>query len=309
MAIDGIAVSDFQNLHKLKHLAQSDAQSALPEVSRQFEAIFLQSMLKSMRVGQHFIDESSPFKGKYQESFQDMLDGQYAANAASGQGIGLATMLAKQLSQPADKTVSAPTTALGAFNTTTPLSVQQQIKPPLNVTPHMASTKEPTENQSIDDFVKSIWPYARQAASALGLDPKILVAQAALETGWGQAVAKDSHGVSSNNLFNIKAKGNASTDSVDVKTTEYLADTPIKTRASFKKYSSIEHSFKDYVSLIKENSRYEQALANARDPQRFVKEMHEAGYATDPKYADKILSIYHGDELQNALERNGYVMR
>lgn len=293
MAIEGIAVNDFQGLQNLKVQAQKDANSALPEVSKQFEAVFLQAMLKSMRMGQHFIDESSPFRGKTEETFQEMLDGQYANNIAKGQGIGLAAMLSKQLQQPAaSSAISAPDK-----------TVEQNLLSSRIMPQHPVA--ESSAKADIDAFVKSIWPYARQAADLLGLDPKVLMAQAALETGWGQFVAKDTNGGSSNNLFNIKSTAEAETEAVEIKTTEYIADTPIKVNASFKKYPSIEHSFNDYVALIKGNGRYETALANTADPGRYVNELHRAGYATDPHYSSKIMAIYNGDELQQAMARNG----
>ncbi|MFW2572312.1 flagellar assembly peptidoglycan hydrolase FlgJ [Legionella sp. 29fVS95] len=300
MTIEGLAVTDFQGLQNLKLEAQKDAKQALPEVAKQFEAIFLQSMLKAMRMGQHFLDDASPFMGKNEQIFQDMLDGQYANNISNGQGLGLASMLAKQLGQ------SVNTAATTTVNPKTTNGIEQNMLAsrvaPLEVT----STKTNAGSADIDDFVKSIWPYARQAAGLLGLDPKILVAQAALETGWGQFIAKGSDGSSSNNLFNIKAASNTEGETVKIKTTEYIADTPIKMNASFRKYPSVEHSFNDYVSLIKGNERYEAALANTGNPERYVDELHRAGYATDPGYASKILAIYHGDELQQALERNGF---
>ena len=137
----------------------------------------------------------------------------------------------------------------------------------------------------------------------MGLDPKILIAQAALETGWGKFVAKDSDGSSSNNLFNIKTGVITRIESVNVKTTEFIADTPIKMSASFRKYPSVEQSFNDYVSLITGSERYQSALDNAGNPEAYVNELHKAGYATDPKYGTKILSIYHGDELNQAMQR------
>lgn len=296
MTVDNIAISDFQGLQALKLKAQADPNKALPEVAKQFEAVFLQSMLKSMRMGQHFIDDSSPFRGKSEELFQDMLDGQYASNIASGPGIGFADMLVSQL----QKNEGASDGAEFKKEPVDQMTIQSTPK-----VQTITTSKESTGMQDIDDFVKSVWPYARQAATMLGLDPKILMAQAALETGWGQHVAKDSNGSSSNNLFNIKAASKDTVDSVQVKTTEYVADTPIQLSASFRKYPSVAHSFSDYVSLIKGSDRYEAALANSGDPERYVDELHRAGYATDPRYASKILSIYHGDELERALQRNG----
>lgn len=157
-----------------------------------------------------------------------------------------------------------------------------------------------------NDFVKTVWPYATKAAKLLGLDPKILVAQAALETGWGQFIAKDEKGRSSNNLFNLKALTTNAEDAIVIKTTEFVANVPIQVKALFRKYSSIEDSFDDYVSFLKENKRYEEALAHAYDPERYIIELSHAGYASDPSYAAKILAIYHSDKLKNREEINDF---
>ncbi|KTC74686.1 muramidase, peptidoglycan hydrolase FlgJ [Legionella birminghamensis] len=298
MTIEGIAISDFKQLNDLRYKAQTDSRQALPEVSKQFEAIFLQSMLKSMRMSQHFIDDNNPLRGRHQETFQEMLDGQYVSNITSGQSIGLATMLAQQLGK-----------TLGDAQAKTDTGAMQPISADRYITGlHPASpSTSPEKAGTIDEFVKSVWPYARQAASLIGLDPKVLMAQAALETGWGKHIIKDANGLSSNNLFNIKGAGSDQENSVEVSTTEYIANTPIKMNASFKRYATPGHSFSDYISLIKGNSRYEAALANTANPERYINELHQAGYATDPSYASKILSIYNGGELQQALERNGCV--
>jgi flagellar protein FlgJ len=285
MSVQGIATSDFQALNELKVQAKENAKEALPDVAKQFEGIFLQSMLKSMRKSQHFLDESSPFSGKNQETFQDMLDAQYVSNIADSRGVGLAEMLAKQL----ERTV-APNQS--THETQAPTELKNKQLMPTN--PNTAG---------IDGFVKSVWSMAKQAASLIGLDPKLLVAQAALETGWGKYVAKDTDGTTSNNLFNIKTGSNTEFESVKIKTTEYIADTPIKVNASFRKYPSVEQSFNDYISLIKGNERYQSALANAANPERYIQELNKAGYATDPNYSSKILSIYHDEDLNQAIKR------
>ena len=292
MKLQGIATSDFQGLNELKVQAKSDAQQALPEVAKQFEGIFLQSMLKSMRMGQHFLDESSPFSGKNQATFQDMLDAQYASNIANSKSIGFASMLAKQLQR-----------TVGGDEHKAPEAMQTRVKNTSFIN-EPAKEKE-TSTEGIDDFVKSIWPKAKEAASVMGLDPKILMAQAALETGWGKFIAKDADGSSSNNLFNVKTGNSKDFESVNVKTTEYIADTPINMTESFRKYSSVEQSFNDYVSLIKGSERYQSALAHAGNPELYVNELHKAGYATDPMYSNKILAIYHGDDLNQAMQRCG----
>jgi len=300
MKLESLATSDFKGLDELKVQAKNNAKEALPEVARQFEGIFLQSMLKTMRMGQHFLDDSSPFNGKNQATFQEMLDGQYSSNIANSKGIGLATMLAKQLqgqvSGSTSETLAKDPTSVKNMS---PVNDFTKIKSPVHDTVKSSST------EGMDDFVKSIWPKAKEAASAMGLDPKILIAQAALETGWGKFIAKDADGSSSNNLFNVKTGNNKDFESVKVKTTEYIADTPINMTASFRKYSSVEQSFKDYVSLIQGSERYQSALANAGNPEAYVNELHKAGYATDPKYGNKILSIYHGDDLNQSMQRCG----
>lgn len=291
MTVSSIAASDFKGLNELKLQAKNDANEALPAVAKQFEGIFLQSMLKSMRMGQHFLDETSPFKGKNETTFQEMLDGQYANDIAGSKGIGLADMLVTQL----QNTVGTDKKGDGLA-----------INPPTETTPTMKVNNAKTAPSAlIDDFVKELWPKAQQAASMMGLDPKILMAQAALETGWGKFIAKDADGSNSNNLFNIKSGSSDAADSVKIKTTEYIADTPVKMTASFRKYPSVEQSFNDYVSLIKGSERYQGALASAGNPEQYVNELHKAGYATDPHYGSKILSIYHGDELNQSLQRCG----
>lgn len=230
------------------------SKQAAPDMANQFEAVFLQSILKSGCIDQHFTDETSPFSGQCENKLPHELS------------AGIETSRLSVL--PTEK-------------------------------------KQPEISQSVDGFIMSIWPYAQQASNLIGLDPKILMAQAALETGWGQFIAKDTDGSSSHNLFNIKATH--SDQSIKIKTTEYISNTPVKMTAAFKKYPSVEHSFNDYISLIKGNHRYQAALANTADPTHYINALHQAGYATDPDYANKILSIYNGDELQRVLERNGCV--
>ena len=285
MDIKKIPAGDVCGSYKLNHPSIINESNDPTKTTQQFEAIFLQSTLKSTRIEQHF----SPSFGIHHKTSPGASDDQNASKLAEGPSIGINTLLALY-------NISKMT-----LSTTDAISPQQPI----------VSTTQPTNKQetltssSIDEFVTSIWPFAKQASNLIGLDPKILLAQAALETGWGQFIAKDTFGNTSNNLFNIKAHAENTDQSVKITTTEFIADTPIKLEASFKKYSSVEHSFNDYISLIKNNDRYKTALANADDPKRYMNALQNAGYATDPNYAKKIYSIYHGDELQHALERNG----
>ena len=272
MAIEGITRSISHGFLNLKQAASIDKTINSSEISQQFETQLLQSMLKNTCIDQHFNSSAT----KNREILQFTPDKLSSNNMAS-------------------------------------ISNTSGLVPPDDLTPFSILTKEHVTksekhqtdiSQSIDQFVNSIWPYAVQASHLIGLDPKVLIAQAALETGWGKFIVKDADGRSSNNLFNIKAMAAQTNQSVKIKTTEYIANAPVQLAASFKTYLSVEHSLHDYISLIKNNPRYKTALANVNDPKLYIKALHDAGYATDPNYATKILSIYDGDELQQALQQH-----
>ena len=145
---------------------------------------------------------------------------------------------------------------------------------------------------SPQDFIDQVLPYAKVAARQLGVNPLVLIAQAAMETGWGKRMVSDAAGNSSNNLFNIKANSAWNGDSVEVATLEYKNGTPRKELAQFRQYSSIADSFKDYVNLLQNSPRYQSALSVASDAKQFLRELHGAGYATDPLYSQKIFSLF-----------------
>lgn len=303
---DGIAMTDTQSLFKLRHLAHDDAQQALPEVAKQFEGVFMQAMLKSMHKSAQFMDESNPFYAKHTEDFKEMLDAQYVHEMGKNQGLGLANILEQQLGK---KHTGDADNTLKPFQGNNPylhasIPTAQASKAPAAAcyqthSSPLRASESVSADHPVHDFVKALLPYAKKAASALGLDPKILLAQAALETGWGRSIISNEDGQSSHNLFNIKASAKAEQRSVTATTTEYFAHTPVKTTAAFKSYSDVGESFADYVRLLQDNERYGDALNQVASPESFVHALHRAGYATDPSYADKILSIYHSDAMQS----------
>ncbi|KXK69342.1 flagellar rod assembly protein FlgJ [Pseudomonas monteilii] len=142
-----------------------------------------------------------------------------------------------------------------------------------------------------DEFVATMLPMAEQAAKRIGIDPRYLVAQAALETGWGKSVMRNTDGSSSHNLFGIKATGNWQGEQARVITSEFRDGQFVKETAAFRSYDSYQDSFHDLVSLLQSNSRYQDALDSADNPEQFARELQKAGYATDPGYAKKIISI------------------
>ena len=144
---------------------------------------------------------------------------------------------------------------------------------------------------SAEEFIATMLPMAEEAAQKIGVDARYLVAQAALETGWGKSIIRQQDGSSSHNLFGIKAHGGWQGESARVLTTEYKGGEAVKEAASFRTYASFQQSFNDYVSFLQNNGRYQEALASTENPETFVRELQEAGYATDPQYARKIAQI------------------
>ncbi len=144
---------------------------------------------------------------------------------------------------------------------------------------------------SPEDFINEIWPCAQEAGAELGIDPRHLIAQAALETGWGKSLPCDAQGNNSFNLFGIKAGQSWDGDSVTVKTLEFEGGVPMPKQAKFRAYGSAAESFKDYVSLLKDNPRYADALNTGSDANAFATALQRGGYATDPAYAQKIAAI------------------
>ena len=144
---------------------------------------------------------------------------------------------------------------------------------------------------SADEFVNAMLPMAKEAADRIGVDPRYLVAQAALETGWGKSVMRAQDGSSSHNLFGIKASSNWKGDSARAITSEFRNGEMVKETAQFRSYDSYKDSFHDLVTLLQSNNRYQDVVKSADNPEQFVRELQKAGYATDPNYASKISQI------------------
>lgn len=154
-----------------------------------------------------------------------------------------------------------------------------------------AASAGKTAFASAEEFIATMLPMAEKAAQKLGVDARYLVAQAALETGWGKSIIKQSDGSTSHNLFGIKTHNSWSGESARVMTTEYKAGKAVKESASFRAYDSYQQSFEDFVNFLQNNGRYQKALSSAQNPEQFAKELQKAGYATDPNYARKIGQI------------------
>jgi flagellar protein FlgJ len=150
-------------------------------------------------------------------------------------------------------------------------------------------------------FVNRMWPHAVEAARTTGIAPHFILGQAALESGWGRGEIRMADGGSSHNLFGIKAGGGWRGATADVMTTEYVNGAPVKTVERFRAYGSYAEAFKDYANLLAANPRYAAVLNERTDPAAFARGLQQAGYATDPNYADKLTRVITGTVMRAGL--------
>jgi len=262
--------TDMSGLASLRAKASQKSPEANKEVARQFEALFIQTMLKAMREASQLSEITD---GEQTRFYQDMYDKQIALDLARKDGIGLASIIERQLG--------------GA-----PVSAGSQALAPVHATvKSKGNTAIEWEPDSQEAFIQDLWPHARKSAKELGVSADVLIAQAALETGWGRKMIRDQQGGNSFNLFGIKAGNNWHGEHVNVATVEYRDGIAQRENAAFRSYASLQESMSDYVAFLKQNPRYHEALAKAGDTQAFLLELQQAGYATDPAYADKIGGI------------------
>jgi len=288
--------ADFNGLAQLKAKAGGDSsekQDALAEVARQFETIFLKMMLKSMR---DTVPESDLVNNDKARFYQSMYDDQISLDLSKRGDLGLAQMIVNQMgTKETDKTVEK-VAEMQSYRET---AIRQQNQTAAVIKNEAEAPQRNDAITSIDDFAKKLGPAASNAARELGVDAKVLLAQSALETGWGQHIMKDKAGHSSYNMFGIKASHGWEGKTVNVQTVEYEAGLAQKRQATFRAYDSYEDSFNDYVQFLKQNPRYAETLSNVDSNEAFVKGLQKAGYATDPAYANKIMSIVGREQLSS----------
>ena len=279
-----IDATDFNQFAKLRAGAKGNDANTIREVARQFESLFTQMLLKAS----HSEDSASNdlLGGSGSDTYRDLYDQQMAGHLSSGKGLGLADLLTRQLLGKA-----APDAADAA-------TIQKLQRTPVADLPPLKSAERPT---SADAFVDAITPHAEKAAKELGIPARVLVAQAALETGWGQKQIKNADGSNSHNLFGIKASKTWDGATTSSLTHEYAAGEKRVERADFRSYASVGEAFDDYVSFVKDNPRYAAALRNGGDGLQYAQGLQKAGYATDPAYAAKIAKIAYGQTMNAAL--------
>ncbi|MDF5919634.1 flagellar assembly peptidoglycan hydrolase FlgJ [Pseudomonas aeruginosa] len=382
---DSGSYTDLNRLNQLKVGKDRDGEANILKVAQEFESLFLNEMLKSMRSANEALGDGNFMNSQTTKQYQDMYDQQLSVSLSKNAGgIGLADVLVRQLSKMkqgsrgngenpfarvaengAGRWPSNPSAQAGkalpmpeAGRDDSKLLNQRRLALPGKLAERMLAgivpsrlagrqpDAEPGPGQlpagaelpggepprflhrwrrqpgqpahrpaaagqgksmfaSADEFIATMLPMAQKAAERIGVDARYLVAQAALETGWGKSIIRQQDGGSSHNLFGIKTGSRWDGASARALTTEYEGGKAVKEVAAFRSYSSFEQSFHDYVSFLQGNDRYQNALDSAANPERFVQELQRAGYATDPQYARKVAQIARQMQTYQAVAAAG----
>jgi flagellar protein FlgJ len=295
---------DAKALTTLKAQANQDSKAALKGAARQFETLFLQMVLKSMRDA---IPQEGMLDSDQTKLYQELLDQQLAQTLAARGATGLAALIERRLAPAAAGAPAGSDVAPGPqsrFGLETLRGAARQIL-------GAGSANRPTESgeagvetgattRAQRDFVSRIWPYAVEASRITGIPTQFIVAQAALETGWGRAEVRTADGKPSYNLFNIKAGRGWTGLVAQVQATEYAGGTAQRQVERFRAYRSYAEAFADYASLLGGSPRYA-AVIGQQDGQAFARALQESGYATDPMYAQKLLRIIASPTLKQVV--------
>jgi peptidoglycan hydrolase FlgJ len=269
----GLAI-DTRSLDSIRSRGATDARGAAREAARQFEALFMNEMVKSMRA-------ATPTSGLFEDNAgsqlsTEMLDREYSSKL-SGMKNGLSEAILKQLERQMGLSPGPIPVTGSANNTPEALSAKPQ------------ATRIPQTGAA--GFVQQHSAAAAQAERDTGIPAAFMVSQAALETGWGRKEIKHADGTPSFNLFGIKAGGSWKGPVAEIVTTEYVDGKAQKVTAKFRAYGSYAEGFADYAKLMKNSPRYAQVVAKAETASGFAQGLQRAGYATDPAYADKLSKV------------------
>ncbi|MBN9125563.1 MAG: flagellar rod assembly protein/muramidase FlgJ [Nitrosospira sp. 56-18] len=308
--LSGKLALDVQAVDGLRLQARKTDKAGLEAAARQFEALFMNMMLKSMREA---TPQDSLMDNDQSRLYVSMLDQQLAQSMAA-RGVGLADMMVQQLSrgmsaeaadisaqaaQAGARDISAPSPAGAApqplqapatqdlQGTQAPQALQQSLRPQWT-SPQSHLQDQPAE------FQARLMPHAQAASQITGIPAQFMLGQAALETGWGRREIRAADGTPSHNLFGVKAGANWKGAVVEAVTTEYVNGVAQKSVEKFRAYDSYADAFRDYANLLRSNPRYAGIMdqaARGLDADGFAHGLQRAGYATDPNYADKLSRI------------------
>ena len=284
---------DSKSLNALRHSSKDNSAESIKAAATQFEALFVNMMLKSMR--QAGGGEGGMFDNEQSRMYTSMMDQQLSQKMAS-RGIGLADAMVRQLTNNAMsqvlQTEEAPPVPLGGMGAINQY-VQQQ-KNSLQADQILASTGSIESNSSsrhVQEFTQKLGVHAELASQSTGIPAKFMLGQAALESGGGKKEIKALDGSTSHNVFGIKASANWKGRTVDALTTEYVNGVAYQKVEKFRAYGDYSEAFRDYAKLISDNPRYQNVMQNTGDAFQFANALQKAGYATDPQYAQKLSKV------------------
>jgi flagellar protein FlgJ len=287
-APDAGTYTDLNGLAALKNAPASPA--TIKAVSQQVEALFLQMMLKSMRDATDAAGGEAP--SNETSMYQDMFDKQVALSLSKRQDLGISRLFERQLGgkiapQPA---AAAPAAPLRSGQTRAEADGHAAAAPSAAATGEHAAA-----------FVQKVLPTIQRAAQALGVNPLGMLAQAALETGWGQRMPRTADGSPSLNLFGVKAGDSWAGARAVADTVEISGGVATQRRTAFRAYGSIEDSVADFANLLANSPRYREAVAAGGSAQSYVASIAKSGYATDPEYGNKLNQLLNSGTLRTAL--------
>ncbi len=302
-------IFDVGSLTTLKRQVKSNDPAALKQAAQQFEALFLQMVLKSMRDA---VPREGLFDNEQSRMYESLLDQQLSQvlGKKSG-GTGLAALIEKQLlrqsvePQALDHPLPLqPAIPSIPFHNGGALPLRNGEAPaafplPAAPAPSAPNIVEGAIPSGAKDFVSRIWPAAVEASRQTGIPAHFMVGHAALETGWGKSEPRRADGSPSHNIFGIKAGRNWSGAVAEATTTEYVDGVPQKQVERFRAYSSYNEAFRDYANLLASNPRYGNVLG-VQDASSFARGLQKSGYATDPQYGEKLERIIGGNTLRQA---------
>lgn len=331
--------TDLNSLQSINDIGRENKDQALRKVADQFESMFVKMMMKSMRDANKVFQEDSIMHSPQEDFYQQMYDDQLSVSLTGKQGMGLSDVIYRQLNQeygdpskrgevqwqPLDdrrknfshaidfKQIEKKNTQLNPIKEKSGFTIDTSFV-------NSAKTAADLDNKAVDQqtaeklqtfetpeqFIQQLYPAAEKIAKEMGVSPKAIISQAALETGWGKhMISSDANNgqdkINSFNFFGIKADSRWSGEKVTVTTHEYRDGKRVSEKANFRSYPNIEAGLKDYSKFL-QAQRYEKAMAAGTDVEQYAKELQQAGYATDPKYAEKISRIANSELMKKALE-------
>ncbi|MEX6158681.1 flagellar assembly peptidoglycan hydrolase FlgJ [Providencia manganoxydans] len=287
------AAFDLQSLNGLKRELTDSPEKGLRQVTQQLEATFVQMMLKSMR-------DALPQDGLFSSDQTRMLTSMYDQQIAqdlSQKGLGFGEMMYNQLkmqgnTSPLEQPMKPFSMEDRLIDSLPNQAMAQIVRRFAPLGDALSSPMQKVKSLSLNsqNFISQLIEPAKTASQKSGISHLLVLAQAALESGWGRREILTAEGKSSHNLFGIKAGKNWQGPTTNIMTTEVINGKSIKMRDDFRVYGSYEEAIADYINLLTENPRYRD-VKHAQSPEVAARRLHQAGYATDPNYSDKLISL------------------